>query len=152
MTFGLQKSPPDLQKPHFLDLIFPQGLCFPFLFFFRKCKSVWYTQYFCEVRFYDVLMFFMFFHVLSFRRRHRAEAKKQENATQKHERNIVNIHSCFLFFSGPAGSAQKVGPERRKSHQNGSIFDPQTLRKSSQEPEKLRRSCLQVSKVKLDRS
>ena len=47
----------------FWTLFSHKAFVFVSSFFFRKCKSVWYMQHFCEVRFYDILMFFVFFHV-----------------------------------------------------------------------------------------
>ena len=76
----------------------------------------------------------MFFRVLFFVRRHRAEAKNKQNDNSRNERLVDRILLLLLLFSGLAGSAQRVGPERRKSLQNDSIFDPKTVRKSSPEP------------------
>ena len=89
----------------------------------------------------------MFFHVLFLAHRHRAEANNKQNDNSRNERLFDKILTLLLLFSGPAGSAERVGPERRKSLQNDSIFDPKTVRKSSPEPEKSRRSGLEVPKV-----
>ena len=67
----------------------------------------------------------MFFEILSVRHHHRAEAKHEGSSIKKYARHGVQICTFFVQILSPAGGAQKIGPGRRKSGQNGSVLDLQ---------------------------